>query len=194
MAFGSNSRFPSVFTLVLLMCFGTAVYFYIRYKAAKQPVVTEDVMVQKITSMGKLELVKYSMKDVIEKRQPHTLLPDERVLLVAVGEVAACVDLTKVNAKDIIQGDSTVTVRLPKPEICYAKLDHQQSKVYDVSGTFFSENTKNMVEDTYKIAEKSLLDNANKMNILGKAQTNAQLIFKPLLENISGKKVVLQFK
>lgn len=170
-------------------------FFYIRGKLSAKPVVvTEDVMVQKITAMGKLELVKYSMKDVIERRQPHVLLPDERVLLVAVGEVTACIDLTKVHKQDIVQADSTVTVTLPKPEICYYKLDHQQSKVYDVSGTFFSEHTKNMVEDTYKLAEQRLLDNARQMNITGKAQQNAQTIFKPLLESISAKKVVLKFR
>ncbi|GAB2698170.1 hypothetical protein GCM10027037_22980 [Mucilaginibacter koreensis] len=194
MAYSTRSRFPFVFAFILIILFGGMLYLYIRHQQAKKPIIAEDVMVQKITSMGKLELVKYSMKDVIEKRQPHTLLPDERVLLVAVGEVAACIDLAKVTPKDIISGDSTVTVRLPRAEICYFKLDHDKSKVYDVSGTFFSEHTKNMVEDTYKIAEKRLLDNATQMNILGKAQSNAQLIFKPLLENISGKKVVLEFK
>src|SRR5206468_12205789 len=95
----ANSRFlfPSIFVWLITLGFVVLAYFYVKnHYINPKPVFTEDVMVQKITSMGKLELVKYSMKDVIEKRQPHTLLPDERVLFVAVGEVAACIDLTKV--------------------------------------------------------------------------------------------------
>jgi hypothetical protein len=158
--------------------------------------VTEDVMVEKIISMGKLELVKYSMKDVLEKKQIHAILPDERVLFVAVGEVTACIDLTKVARKDIIQdaAQKTVTVILPQPEICYAKLDHQRSKVYDVSGVILPSTTQAMVEDIYKLAEKRLLDNAQQMDITGKARQNAQIIFKPLLEGVSGKTVILKFK
>ncbi|MDT3402661.1 DUF4230 domain-containing protein [Mucilaginibacter terrae] len=172
-------------------------FFYMKHQfSTVRTEVKEDVMVEKITAMGKLELVKYSMKDVLEKKQIHTLLPDERVLFVAVGEVTACIDLTKVTKQSITRsnGDSVVTVTLPQPEICYAKLDHQRSKVYDVSGVILPSTTKTMVEDIYKLAEKRLLDNARQQNITGMARQNAQIIFKPLLEGISGKTVVLKFK
>jgi hypothetical protein len=53
--------------------------------------------------MGKLELVKYAMKDVVEKKELHMIMPDLRVLFVAVGEVTACIDLTKVKKEDISQ-------------------------------------------------------------------------------------------
>jgi len=58
----------------------------------------------------------------------------------------------------------------------------------------FEDGAKDMVEDVYKLAEKRILDNANEMNVLGLARQNAQLIFKPLLESISGKTVVLNFR
>ncbi|QJD98283.1 DUF4230 domain-containing protein [Mucilaginibacter robiniae] len=170
-----------------------ALYIKREFKATHTEVI-DDVMVEKITSMGKLELVKYAMKDVLEKKEVHMILPDERVLFVAVGEVTACIDLTKIKKQDISSTKDTVTVLMPKPEICYVRLDHQRSKVYDVSGILLPNTAKTMVEDVYKLAEKKLLDNAQELNILGKAQENAQLIFKPLLENIAGKKVVLRFK
>jgi len=187
----------SLIVTLAIACFLIFLFFYIKHQfGTVRTEVSEDVMVEKITSMGKLELVKYTMKDVLEKKQIHTLLPDERVLFVAVGEVTACINLTKINKKDIVKsaGDSLVTVTLPIPEICYTKLDHQRSKVYDISGVIFPGTAKIMVEDIYKLAEKRLLDNAREQNILGKARQNAQLIFKPLLENIAGKKVILKFK
>jgi hypothetical protein len=182
---------------LIIIGFLIFLFFYMKHQfTAVRTEVTEDVMVEKITSMGKLELVKYSMKDVLEKKQIHAILPDERVLFVAVGEVTACIDLSKVARKDIIQdaAQKTVTVMLPQPEICYAKLDHQRSKVYDVSGVILPSTTQTMVEDIYKLAEKRLLDNAQQMDITGKARQNAQVIFKPLLEGVSGKTVVLKFK
>ncbi|WP_240663417.1 DUF4230 domain-containing protein [Mucilaginibacter limnophilus] len=156
--------------------------------------VSQVVLVQKITSMGKLELVKYAVKDIVEKKEVHTILPDERVLFLAVGEVTACIDLTKVKEQDIIQSKDSVTVTLPQPEICYAKLDHQQSKVYDITGAWFPSNARDMVEEVYKIAEKKILDGSKEMHITDKARENAQLIFKPLLESISGKTVILKFR
>jgi hypothetical protein len=179
-----------VFTAVLVFLF-----FYIKHELMTSRTETiESGMVQKITSMGKLELVKYTMKDIIDQRESHLILPDSRVLFLAVGEVTACIDLTKVKPADITQTTDSVSVILPQPEICYTKLDHQKSKVYDIRGAWFDESAKNMVESVYKLAEKKILDNANEMNVLGMARTNAQLIFKPLLEGISGKKVTLKFK
>ena len=71
----------------------------------------EDVMIEKITAMGKLELVKYSMKDVLERKELRTFLPDKRILFVAAGEVAGCIDLTKIKKTDITsQGTDSITI------------------------------------------------------------------------------------
>jgi hypothetical protein len=170
-------------------------FFYIKHEFnTTRTEVTEDAMVTCVIAMGKLELVKYAMKDVVEKKELHMILPDSKVLFVAVGEVTACIDLTKVKKGDISQSKDTVEISLPQPEICYVKLDHQKSRVYDVSGVWFPDKTRTMVEDVYKLAEKKMLTTATEMNLIGKARENAGLIFKPFLENISGKKVVIRFK
>jgi hypothetical protein len=170
-------------------------FFYIKHEFnTTRSEVTEDAMVTRVIAMGKLELVKYAMKDVVEKKELHMILPDSKVLFVAVGEVTACIDLTKVKKGDISQSKDTVEITLPQPEICYVKLDHQKSRVYDVSGVWFPDKTRTMVEDVYKLAEKKMLTTATEMNLIGKARENAGLIFKPFLENISGKKVVIRFK
>lgn len=177
---------------ILFMIF---MFFYIRNQFFVSRIeVTEDVMIEKITNMGKLELVKYSMKDVIEKKVTRTLLPDKRILFVAVGEVVGCIDLTKVTKENIKSTKDSVTVFLPKPEICYSKLDHQRSKVYELSGVWSPNDRQEMIEDIYKLAEQKILQNAREMDVLGKTKDNATIIFKPILENISGKKVGIQFK
>ncbi len=182
----------AIITVVMIL----SLFFYIKKQFfLTRTELNEDVMVEKIVSMGKLELVKYSMKDVLEKKEIRNILPDKRILFVAVGEVTGCIDLTKLKKADVVaSGSDSVTVFLPKPEICYVKLDHQQSKVYDVSGAWFPGDSKNMVEDIYKIAEQKILENARKQDILGKTRENAKLIFKPMLENISGKRIGIEFR
>jgi hypothetical protein len=192
--FGKSILFTLISSLVIIG-FLVFLFFYIKHQFTESRTeITETGMVQKITSMGKLELVKYTMKDIVEQKEIHPILPDSKVLFLAVGEVTACIDLTKVKKADIVQKGDSVIVVLPQPEICETSLDHQKSKVYDISGAWFEEDAKNMVEDVYKLAEKKILANANDMNVLGMARQNAQLIFKPLLEGISGKTVVLKFK
>jgi hypothetical protein len=193
MAFRSRVSITIVFFLVIVASV-IFMFFYIKQQFATETEVNQDIMVSKITAMGKLELVKYSMKDVVEKKELHTILPDARVLFVAVGEVTACIDLTRVKKEDIVQTKDSVWLSLPKPEICYVKLDHQKSRVYDVSGIWFPDKAKTMVEDVYKIAEQKMLTTAGEMNLLGKANENAALIFVPFLQNITTKKVVLKFK
>jgi len=182
-------------TSLITIIFLVFMFFYIK----KQFFITrtelnEDMMIEKITGMGKLQLVKYSMKDVLEQKEVHLILPDKRILFVAVGEVTGCIDLTKVKKNDIVKhGTDSLTINFPQPEICYARLDHQRSKVYDVSGVWFPSDSKDMVEGIYKIAEKKMLENAREQDILGKTKENANLIFKPMLENITGKKVGVTF-
>src|ERR1700749_3355205 len=149
--FGNRILFLLV-SSVIITCFLIFLFIYIKHQFSVSRIeVSETGLVQKITSMGKLELVKYEMKDVIEQTEVHPILPDSRVLLLAVGEVTACIDLTKVKKADIISGADTVTVILPQPEICYAKLDHEKSKVYDLKGAWFPGTAKDMVEYAYKL-------------------------------------------
>lgn len=191
-----RSRFTiSIILFIIIIGFLGFIFFYFKNQFFEtKTVINEDIMVTKITSMGKLELVKYAMKDVIEKKQIRTLLPDERILFVAVGEVTGCIDLTKVSKDDIKMSEDSLTLFLPQPEICYTKIDHQKSKVYDVSGAWFPSDAKDMVEDIYKIAEQRLTASAKEMQILQKTKENAETIFQPLVENLSGKKVGIRFK
>ena len=192
--FGSRILFILVSTIIITG-FLVFLFFYIKHQFSVSRIEISDTgLVQKITSMGKLELVKYEMKDIIEQKEVHPILPDSRVLLLAVGEVTACIDLTQVKRSDIVQGKDSVTVFLPQPEICYAKLDHEKSKIYDIKGVMFEDGAKDMVESVYKIAEKKILDDAKEMNVLALARQNAQLIFRPLLEGISAKTVILKFR
>ena len=106
------------------------------------------------------------------------------------GEVVGCIDLQKIKLNDIIRKktDSILYVRLPAPELCYVKINHAESRVYNTENTFFSGGE--IVEKAYKETEKQIEKAALSSNILEQTKQNATVILKPFLEKIAGKKVV----
>lgn len=165
-----------------------------------EPVITHNMVLQQVTAIGKLELVKYHFKDVVEYQKEQTdysiinrMLPKAKAVLIVSGEAIGCIDLTKITTNDISDSQDTIYVYLPKPEMCVNKIDHQQSKVYDLANGYFVEQGK-MVSDAYAAAETQIQQSALSMGILEQTNENAVKILGPMLEKIAGKKVVLRFK
>lgn len=149
------------------------------------------VVLQQITSMGKLELVKYNFKDVVEQEVVKMWLPNAKAVLIVQGEAIGCVDLTKINIADITSEQETLVVHMPEPELCVFKIDHDKSKVYNTEYAFTEE--AKLVEEAYKQAEKQIQKSALDMGILKQTEENATKILTPILEKASGKKVMLKF-
>lgn len=187
-----------VFRLSLIGLFIYAVYFFWQkfnnLTETKPPVIvtTHHTVLQEITAMGKLELVKYNFKDVVEHEVVKEWLPDAKAVLIVSGEAVGCIDLTKVKASDVIEDSDTVIIYLPEPELCVYKINHDQSKVYDVQYAFMDE--AQLVNDAFVAAEKQISKSALKMGILSQTQQNAQKMLTPFLEKVSGKKVLLRYR
>jgi hypothetical protein len=187
-----------LFRVTLIGLFICAVYFFWQkfddLTEEKPPVVitTHHTVLQEITAMGKLELVKYNFKDVVEHEIVKEWLPDAKAVLIVSGEAVGCIDLTKVQSKDIIEEADTVIIYLPDPELCVYKINHDQSKVYDVQYAFMDE--AQLVNDAFVAAEKQISKSALKMGILSQTQQNAQKMLTPFLEKVSGKKVLLRYR
>ncbi len=112
--------------------------------------------------MGKLQLVKYNFKDIVEYEKGMTeyetlnqYLNKAKAVLIVSGEAVGCIDLTKIQRSDVIEAGDTLLVYLPEPELCVYKINHDQSKLYDLDNTYFIEEGK-MVNEAYAAAEKTL--------------------------------------
>lgn len=154
-------------------------------------ITSHNIIVEKISKMGKLELVRYNFKDIVEQKLVQDFLPDPKAILIIQGEAVGCIDLQKIQKSDIILKADTLIIKLPKPEVCYYKIDHSKSKVYDTEYAFMNEGL--LLEEAYKKAEENVLKTALATGILEQTQRNATLILKPMLENMSQKSVVLKF-
>ncbi|POY37811.1 hypothetical protein C3K47_04560 [Solitalea longa] len=151
-----------------------------------------NVILEKIESLGKLELVRYKFKDIVEHEMIQQWLPDPKALLIVSGEAVGCIDLTKVTKNDISTNDTVLTIQLPQPELCYYKIDHKNSKVYQTSYAFLVE--AELVDQAYKSAEAQLKTTALKAGILEETKISAQKVLTPFFAAFGYKKVIYQYK
>lgn len=151
-----------------------------------------QLLLESIESIGKLELVKYRFSDVVEHKNVSTYLPDASVLLVVKADAVGCIDLTKVKQEDIFTLGDSVSITLPTPEICYVKIDHNSSKVYDTKMAFFRE--AKLVDEAYQYAEIEIKREVKKSDIMLQTRNNAMHVLKPLLIGLGFNKVNISFE
>ena len=152
---------------------------------------THAIVLQEMTAMGKLELSKYSFKDIVEHQVVKQWLPNSRAVLIVQGEAVGCIDLTGLDIGDVTTEAETLVVHLPEPELCVFKIDHSKSKVYHTEYAFLEE--ARLVEEAYKQAEVKIRQSALDMGILDQTRENARKVLTPILEKASGKKVLIKF-
>lgn len=154
---------------------------------------TNDMAVTKIQAIGRMELVKLTIKDVLEYTIERDYLPDSKVLLVVSGEMAGCIDLAKIRKDQISVKDSVVRIILPKPEICYYKIDQQKTRIYNATTYFLLDNEALITQLAYKRAENYFKSDSLNQIVYKETEANVQTMLKPLLESITQKKVELEF-
>lgn len=180
------------FILIILILFLTGFWIKTQVFPKTEVVSTHHILLEKIESMGKLQLVKYQYSDVVEHTNKTDFLPDASVLLIVKAEAVGCIDLTKIDSMMIqVSGDS-VHLTLPKAEICYVKINHKDSKVYDTKMAFFRE--ANLVDEAYKHAESEIAKQVKQSDILLQTQNNAIPILRPLLESLGYKRIYIDFQ
>jgi hypothetical protein len=157
----------------------------------KSTVITHDVVLEQIETLGKLELVKYKLRDVLEYEVNKKYWFDSKAVLIISGEAVGCIDLRKIKIQDITEKDSSLYIKLPEPELCYVKVNHNESRVYSTTKTGFDEGQ--IVQDAYKQAEKQIEKVARESNILEQTKQNAELILKPLLSKIAKRKIIFTY-
>ncbi len=151
----------------------------------------QTVLVQ-IESLGRLELVRYHFRDVVEYRRSSRfpLLPDAKVALIVGGEAVGCLDLRKINPQDVVlEGDSILRLTLPPAELCNFQVRHDQSRVFSTENGFFQDAS--LVDEGYRYAEAQVRRAALQSGILADTERNAQQILVPLLQKLTGRRVVL---
>ena len=158
-----------------------------------------SLVLKKIEDIGNLELVRYNFNDVIEESVVRKLFdidnlaPDSRVLVIVNGEAAACVNLKKVTKEDIKSEGDNIIITLPQPTICYTKINHDRSKIYDANFVARMFNPE-LIDKAYRQGEIKIKDEAIKLGILDQAKTNAKKLLGTFLKGITKSNIKIEFK
>ena len=153
---------------------------------------THSVVLERVVALGKLELVRYTFKDIVEHEQANLLLPNSRAVLIVEGEAVGCIDLTKLRPADVVTEGDSLLVRLPAPELCTWKINHERSRVYDTNYTFLNE--AQLVSDAYRQAERQVRASAMQSGILDQTRRNAVTLLQPILAQLTGKPVSVRVR
>ena len=184
--------FPLSILVILLALFSLIIYLLNSAGKEEKTVVSHTMVVQQIEEMGKLEVVKYNIQDMMEYEKVRKWLPNSRATLKIVGEVIGCVDLTLINKNDIVTKDDSVSLTLPLPEICHYKIDHSRSRIYNVEYGLWE--TSELVEDAYKKAEEQIYQQAQSMGIEKESRENTIKVLTPILRGMGFTKIYIGFK
>jgi Protein of unknown function (DUF4230) len=153
----------------------------------------EPAVVEGIQRLNELATVKDTTQVLVTEeenaeifRQPlPAFLTGEKVLLVAVGEVEAGVDLGELGPEDVRVTGDTVHIDLPAARILDSSLDEDKTRLYDRDrGVLKIRGNDDLIEEARRDAEDRMVEAAKDNDILTKAQDNAEASIRTLITSL----------
>lgn len=137
-------------------------------------------VLRSVQELARLESVTFHMERVIDLRdeQEHAfglVHAEDSILLVAVGEVIAGVDLAALRPDDVRVDPATrhVTLTLPTPQVFVARLDSEHTHVHSRSTDVLARRAEGLESRARREAEQSITRGALEAGILERAKTSA---------------------
>lgn len=114
----------------------------------------------------------------------------ESVLLIAVGEVRAGVDLDELEQGDVRVADESITIDLPEPEILSSGLDEERTRVYDrEQGLLNFSPDEDLETEARREAITEIEAAARDNGILDRAQQNAETSLRSFTQSLGFEEV-----
>jgi len=158
-------------------------------------------VVQAVQKLAKLESIQYRVEKVIDLTDKQSrfgglMEAKDAILLVAVGEVTAGVDLGKLKDADVQVNAQTSVVHivLPDPEIFSVRLLSDQTYVHTRQTDLLAKRREDLETRARKEAERSIERAAFESKILEKAQRSAGQTVEGLLHSLGYQHVHVRFR
>lgn len=174
---------------VLGVVVGSSITYALLKERSTDTAVTHALVVDKIESLGRLEVVKYNIQDIMEYKKMRQWLPNAKAALLISGEIVACVDLAKINEKSVVISGDSIALLLPPPEICQVKVNHSKSKIYDM--TYGLWESAMLMDEAYKYAENELIVQSKRLNLMREAKENTESALRPMLNAFGFKHITI---
>lgn len=192
---GRNSG-GTLLLAALFVAVGIAGGLGVAYLTGNLPLGDErTVTVEEVRELNELSTVEMTVS--VPTPQESGVIPGvpeflrgESVLLIAVGEVRAGVDLDELREGDVSVEEGRVTIDLPEPEILSAALDEERTEVYDRDQGLLNLNPDEDLEtEARREAVRRIEDSARNNGILEDAQQNAQTSLRTFVQSLGFEEV-----
>jgi hypothetical protein len=189
---------------VLIACAVGAFELGARMPSALPPTVTARPtpnVVLAVRDLSRLEAATFHMEKVVELTDRQSRLfglveAKDAILLVAVGDVVAGIDLSKVGDDDV-QVDAaagSVRVRLPAPEVLSASIDEGQTRVYQRETDVLASRNEQLEGLARQEAERALRQGAIDGGILDRARASGERTVRSLLVSLGFTRVEIDWE
>jgi hypothetical protein len=158
---------------------------------------TPDVLVA-VKDLARLESASFHMERVIDLTDKQSRLfglvqTEDAILLVAVADVSAGVDLQKLTTNDIAVDPEKKSAKLtlPAPEVFHAELDNSKTYVHTRHTGALASRQENLETRARQEAERTLVDAALQGGLLSHASDNAKRAVEGLLRGLGYEQVLV---
>lgn len=148
-------------------------------------------VVTAVRDLSRLESVQYHVERVIDLRDEQSLLfglikTQDAILLVAVGDVIAGVDLSELQDGDVTADPATGSVRvvLPPARVLVTRLDNEHTWVYARITDRLAQRHEDLETRARQEAESTLAQSALDEGILDRARRNAEQTVTTLVRSL----------
>jgi hypothetical protein len=154
-----------------------------------------------IQSLARLQSVAYHMEKIIDLTKKEQALwglveTHDNILLVAVGDVEAGIDLGKIQASDITADEAAKKVRilLPPTEVFAARLDSDKTYVHSRRTDVLGKQDINLETAARQSAEQAIRQGAIDAGILQLAEASAINTVRSLAQSLGYEIVIVEVK
>jgi hypothetical protein len=158
---------------------------------------SSPAVVEGIQDLNQLATVQWTMSTVVTQEAEQGLVPrflrGESILLIAVGDVQAGIDLDELGEEDVNVEDDTVTVRLPEPQILFSNLNEEETRIYDRDrGLLTIRGDDELIEESRRVASTGIVESSEESGILEQAEQNAEDSIRTFLTSLEFEEVIFE--
>ncbi len=169
----------TILLVVLLLLLAVGVWYFFNTSTTFRFGTDRAAVITQMKTLSRLETASFSIDKIIEAGTDYSklkqLLFGDKLLLIAHGEVIAGYDLSTMKPADFAGTGSSITIKLPTPQIFSVTLDNSQTRVFDRNQGLLTKGNISLEAEARQQAEQSIRTAACEGHILNTAEKNGKI-------------------
>lgn len=154
-----------------------------------------------VQDLARLETVTFHMERVVDLREEQShafglVHAEDAILLVAVGEVVAGVDLAALRPEDVRvePAKRRASITLPPPQVFTARLDSERTHVHSRTTDLLARRAEGLESRARQEAERSIRQGALESGVLDRARHSAERTVGSLVRSLGYDEVEVRWR